>query len=286
LLVPKIKIEGRSGCNLEIIQNSNQYLIRKSSSSLEYNSRIQKQCKKQNEFYINAKFENILTPKILFSGINNRTGFSYFEMQYISGEKYSDFFLHCQITEVTELIELLIFFIDTALDHSEFVFLPSDTLLNKIGSLRSLIEIQGKASPSINKVFEFLETEIPNVIIPMGICHGDLTLSNIIFSNKNLYLIDFLDSFIESPLIDIVKLRQDTKFYWSLMIENDLPIYQKNKVIQILRFIDECLDDYFRKNEHYLNWYNYLEKLNLLRILPYLANRKEREFVNQCLNHT
>ena len=53
------------------------------------------------------------------------------------------------------------------------------------------------------KVFEQLPIEIE---IPMGKCHGDLTFSNILFNGNNYYLIDFLDSFIESPLLDLVKI--------------------------------------------------------------------------------
>ncbi len=34
-------------------------------------------------------------------------------------------------------------------------------------------------------------------------------------------MIDFLDSFIETPLMDIVKLRQDTKYNWSYLLVND-----------------------------------------------------------------
>ena len=56
------------------------------------------------------------------------------------------------------------------------------------------------------RVFDALS----DMLIPVGTCHGDLTFSNILFNGNNYYLIDFLDSFIESPLLDIVKLRQDT----------------------------------------------------------------------------
>ena len=46
--------------------------------------------------------------------------------------------------------------------------------------------------------------KIECIKIPIGICHGDLTFSNILFNGNNYYLIDFLDSFIEYPLMDIV----------------------------------------------------------------------------------
>ncbi len=55
-------------------------------------------------------------------------------------------------------------------------------------------------------------------MMPVGICHGDLTFSNMLFNGNNYYLIDFLDSFVESPLLDIVKLRQDSAYLWSQLM--------------------------------------------------------------------
>lgn len=56
-----------------------------------------------------------------------------------------------------------------------------------------------------------------------GYCHGDLTLENIIVGHKEtystaarvLYLIDFLDSFIDTPYIDIATVLQDSLCHWS-----------------------------------------------------------------------
>jgi aminoglycoside/choline kinase family phosphotransferase len=57
--------------------------------------------------------------------------------------------------------------------------------------------------------------------IPIGLCHGDLTLSNILVQEHQgdrIVLIDFLDSFIESPLADLAKLRQDLVHGWTLQM--------------------------------------------------------------------
>ena len=59
-------------------------------------------------------------------------------------------------------------------------------------------------------VFDYLNNNIPNLNIYKNVCHGDLTLSNLIFKNNEIYCIDFLDSFIDSPIIDLVKLKQDS----------------------------------------------------------------------------
>lgn len=69
----------------------------------------------------------------------------------------------------------------------------------------------------ILKDVQLLLKELPEKVeYPIGPYHGDLTLSNIIYDkNKNICLIDFLDSFIDSPLQDIAKLKQDFDFYYS-----------------------------------------------------------------------
>jgi thiamine kinase-like enzyme len=58
-----------------------------------------------------------------------------------------------------------------------------------------------------------------------GYCHGDLTLENIIVGHKPdkyikssarvLHLIDFLDSFIDTPYVDIATVLQDSLCHWS-----------------------------------------------------------------------
>ena len=40
--------------------------------------------------------------------------------------------------------------------------------------------------------------------LPEGFCHGDLTLSNLLFNNDDIVIIDFLDTFLDSTIQDIV----------------------------------------------------------------------------------
>lgn len=51
---------------------------------------------------------------------------------------------------------------------------------------------------------------------PIGPCHGDLTLSNIILDPlSGITLIDFLETYLETPLQDVAKLKQDFIYGWS-----------------------------------------------------------------------
>ncbi len=156
-------------------------------------------------------------------------------------------------------------------------------LTEKLTAIKSIL-LKRKFS---GKIFfdniQYLFGHIPDYPLPLGLCHGDFTLSNTLYFAGNIYMIDFLDSFLESPLLDIVKLRQDTRFYWSLLVDTEILPYQRNKIIQVLRYFDQQLVQAFIENPFYAAWYDYLEKLNLLRILPYLVDPREIKFIEACL---
>jgi len=58
---------------------------------------------------------------------------------------------------------------------------------------------------------------LPDFIsFPIGKCHGDLTLSNVVMTpNNEIFLIDFLYTYLETPLQDVAKLKQEFNFGWS-----------------------------------------------------------------------
>lgn len=59
------------------------------------------------------------------------------------------------------------------------------------------------------------------LLFPIGPCHGDLTLGNVILDARSgVTLIDFLDTYLETPLQDIAKLKQDFVYGWSFRKES------------------------------------------------------------------
>jgi thiamine kinase-like enzyme len=68
----------------------------------------------------------------------------------------------------------------------------------------------------INTCLDVVDTFPNELRFPMGNCHGDLTLSNVIIDpNSGITLIDFQDTFLETPLQDIAKLKQDFIYGWT-----------------------------------------------------------------------
>jgi aminoglycoside phosphotransferase (APT) family kinase protein len=279
---PVIKIEGRSGCKIEILQTENKFIVRKTSNRTEYNERLKKQCQKQADF-ISTK--NCSSPPILNSEINAERLF-FFEMPYITGDKYSEYLVKAEIESVNRFISSLIGYIDGNLKNAPENTIDPEIIKIKILEVKEAINKELKDDPFLQKEFNYLISNIPKSKIPIGVCHGDLTLSNLIVSNETIFVIDFLDSFIESPVIDFIKLRQETKFKWSLHLEKDIPAYQKNKIIQIMNYFDEQLVKHYTDNIHIKNWYSFLEKFNLIRILPYINDKTEEQFIINALKIT
>lgn len=270
-------LSGRSGCKVEIIKNDGATVVRKSSFVESYNTRLIRQVQKQKSFIPNSIFN---TPEVLYE--NSDDPF-YFDMEYIPGEKYSDLFIRLSKNDLDIIVKHLIKYFDDNLKQSIKSECDISVFKNKAESLKKELSAKGKLDSYINMVLDGLIFDIPHFPFPFGYCHGDFTFSNMIFLNGSVFLVDFLDSFINSPLIDLVKLRQDTCFKWTLLIDNETEHYKRDKSWQIMNYFDNIITDHFFKNPFYIAWYTYLQKFNLLRILPYLSEKKEIQIIINSL---
>ncbi|MBL1209495.1 phosphotransferase [Geminocystis sp. GBBB08] len=279
---PFLKIEGRSGCNIKIVKIKEKILVRKVSSSFGYNSRLIKQAKKQREFNQLNSLVFFDSPKIFSQGTTEEE-LNYFDMEYIAAEKFSSFLCRITVKQIQQIVEYLINYLDSLFELAQPIDSPINIVQKKINDLKTVLYSNQNFSKDFQQeVFSFLETKIPKAKLYQGYCHGDLTFSNMLFSNGKIYLIDFLDSFIESPVIDLVKLRQDSKFFWSVMVDLDLEEFNYCKIMQILSYIDQSLEKYLlRKGENVYNWYQYLELFNLVRIMPYVTKVNEIDFLHK-----
>ncbi|NJN76485.1 MAG: phosphotransferase [Synechococcaceae cyanobacterium RL_1_2] len=183
---------------------------------------------------------------------------------------------------IVDLSNQLINYLNFYLDQANAIAPPLTIIKNKLIALRSQLINNHKFNHQlINQVLLFLEENIPPFPLVSHCCHGDLTFSNMIFTRTGkIYLIDFLDSFIESPLVDLVKLRQDTRFYWSLTIDTQLESHKVCKVKQVLTYMEQRFKAYLdRQPAHLQRWYDYLEIFNLVRIMPYVKQEQEIQFL-------
>ena len=188
---------GLSGCSLELI---NDRVLRKHSPSIEYNSRLLMQAEKQKVFS-NRIYKNVDAPKVY--DIQS----DYFDMEYIPGNTFSEFFSTSSVNDVEFVVQTLFDYFDSLISTSRMVD-ATNKILKKLDSL--------KEKTFHKEYIEFLRkyVESNKIIVPHTFCHGDLTFSNIIFHKNRLFFIDFLDCYVDTFLSDLVKIKQDLDYFY------------------------------------------------------------------------
>ena len=279
-----IEIKGHSGCNIEIIENEDNLYIKKSTYDEKYIDRLIEQATKQANDY-EWVTKNIHVPKI-HDVYKSKTS-AYMVMDYIYAKSFVDYFEYASIADIDNFINSFIEYIENELSRSNETNIDKNIFINKFNSvknncLKNTLLSDNKFVTEILNRCEKIFNNIESFKIPIGICHGDLTFSNILFTNNGYYFIDYLDSFIETPLQDIVKLRQDTTYFWSTLMYNGNK-YDSVRLHMIFEYIDNKINSYFSKYEFYNNYYDILQIMNILRILPYVNKEQVRDFVINIL---
>ena len=284
-----LMIDGHSHFNVNILEINDSYYLCKSSNNYEDAIRLKKQINKQ---ILHQKLFSNNIPHIKYSStIQNNKNFFLMDFKNKTIDIIT-YFKNYSFMNIDNFIENIIFIIEEYISKCIFQKISKEILSQKLNNVKKNIKKLDKNifnhndTEIINKSLTYLNdkiNEIVNINIPIGYCHGDLTFSNILIDplNNKLFLIDFLDSFIESPIIDIVKIRQDTKFYWTLELYNQS--LDKNKIRIIMNELDIKVHNYFKKYMYYELTYKYFEIMNILRIIQYCKSNKIKEYLIKCL---
>jgi len=279
-----IRIKGHSNFKLTVLKEfkNGRPLIRKSSISPPDSLRLISQCNKQSLFSENFSKE-IGSPRVMYRG--DVKGNFYFDMEYLPHSEFLNFLIEKPITEITRSINIILSFIDDCIRTSSLYVVNGDTFLKKSKNIKNNLQNnRWVSSKNYKKICSILDKSIEVCLkepIPVGYCHGDLTMSNILFSNKKIIFIDFLDNFIESPLQDIVKLRQDTKHFWSLRLF-DSPV-DETKLKIVLSHIDSQIQDRFSCYNFYRNLYSPFQSISLIRVAQYAKSSNTVDYIINCL---
>lgn len=238
-MTPLYKISGGSGCTIEVFPGH----VRKISPSIEYNHRLLAQMNKQKSWTMYK------VPEVFGTGIIRTL--AYMDMERISGKRFSrsifDYSLNTAFDTLCSIIP-----------PAESVVLcnVTDIVIEKVESIVS--KTQSKAVITLaERILDADWTQFPT-----GISHGDLTLENILDTKDGPVVIDFLDTAINSFIIDIAKLLQDTELFWSYrfdgipdpMLLKALSALLRRQVMGYSELLDQIL------------WFN------TLRILPYIKD--------------
>lgn len=268
---------GHSGCQIFMVEeNDGRVFVRKISKDKSYNERLKAQSKKQSTF----SSSYIKTPEVYTQGYNEE-GLFYFDMEYIQGITLAEYIKTMEIGKVKGLVESLVASLvpqqQRAMSTEEEAQVAA-IFEQKIASLKESLAADN--NPIIQQALEILETHDWSSLVP-SVCHGDMTLENIIIKNDRLYFIDFLDSFYDSWFLDIGTLLQDIQVMWSYRFQKNVSM---NTVLRLIVFRDLLLDEIRKINPEYVLevYYSLLQKL--IRIYPYTKDEHTYQFLNEKTN--
>jgi hypothetical protein len=253
--------KGLSGCKIELIDEDT---LRKSSTD----NRLFNQMIKQKNF-ADLNFTYIKTPRIKDYSWDNLNIF-HFDMEYIPSSSFKDFFSEASKSELDNFYFCLNQYLNSIVPNGNIDFTPE--ILNKLTSLY--------LSSDYKKFIDYLIQKLYNqkIFLPESICHGDLTLSNILFKKGDYYFIDFLDCHINTYYYDLSKLKQDLYYKWSLKVENNTNLKVRQGIDYIWKLV------YNEYKETYDSYeFQFVDALTLLRIEPYIKDTKTKLILKTCI---
>lgn len=280
LRAPSIRIKGHSGCLVSVVSEGASLWVDKSTSSPEYAGRLRLQIHKMKQARNANALNSIRIPGVA-SEHDTADGGYRARMEYLPFLDCLDFYSTASIDGVEALAGHLIAYLESNLAECSFKPVTANFFLRKLESIEDQLAFSPHAA-TYGGLFDVIRRslrEIHGLSLPIGPNHGDLTLSNVMVASdaSRVGLFDFLDSYLESPLVDIAKLRQDTHFGWSSLI-SEKPA-DRVRLEQIMRHTDKMIVNHFRDYEWFRLGGDIIQAINLLRIAPYAKTEAVHRFV-------
>lgn len=268
-----IDLGGHSGCKILLCEeDDNNVFVRKISSDAYYNKRLIIQAEKQKEFSTTHKNTSIKAPAVLSNGYTDQ-GLFYFDMEYVQGITMAEYMKNIEVGKVRSICETIVKNIVAKPDNQTEV--DESVFQNKIHSLKD--KLVAKNNPIIDCALDMLKHHSWARFVKTT-CHGDLTLENIIVKDGQLYVIDFLDSFYDSWIMDISTIMQDVQTMWSYRYQGEVEI---NTTLRLMVFRDILMET-VKENapDDYIEVY-YALLLKLIRIFPYTKDETTYQFLTE-----
>ena len=275
----EIEVKGHSGCQIDVAKEDDGLFVYKSTVDPKYLERLTLQAEKQRRA-AQHEYQHIRIPRVF--DICRTDTQTTVKMEYVYSLNFIEFFEHAGFEQVNYLIKALEKFIDYEVGECTLQRVSADIFRSKFVEVRSKVTNSSQQTEVILNKAQSIFDNLEDMMLPVGLCHGDLTFSNILFNGNNYYLIDFLDSFIETPLQDIAKIRQDTCFRWSPLMYTKP--YDRVRFRIACDCVDKELDHYFSsKYDWYKRYYRTMQLMNILRILPYAKEQRVVEYLENIL---
>ena len=261
-----VALAGLSGFQIQVTASDE---IRKSSAGGD-GERLRRQCRKQQTF-------RVLHPKFHVCEViraGEVDGSFFFTMPFYRGDYATQFICKASPRRLMRLAQDLADLVDEMIAASPLQRVPAAIVRRKSEDTIEMV-LARQAIPGLDELCAFHLRQLDawaEFIVPVGRMHGDLTLSNMIFAadGQRYILIDFLDAYLETPLFDMAKLRQETKLAWSSLSASQ--VHDRVKYRIAMERLDEVFQGRFARHACFRDYIDVLDFQNLLRVLPYATD--------------
>ncbi len=276
----EIKIPGHSGCLVEIVENFDDVCIRKATLNQAYMIRLSAQIAKQKHF--SKTFNSVKVPEVYGEYQSSRVYFA--EMQYITALDIFSFVSVASKDELDKFFSVIEKYLKESLSLSKITEFPLADISKKLASLE--LDFVNKLPQALNYILRLKSILKHNIFppIPIGFCHGDLTFSNILIEPdcESIYFIDLLDSFVESPIQDLVKIKQDVVYHWST--KKTAQIFDICRAKITFSYLNRRLDNFIEEHSINKSAISLFQTINLMRILPYTDDFELINYLYTCID--
>lgn len=266
-----------SKAQFEIFKSKEKMFLRKKfnpPSHRDYNSIIKNNYMKDILAINNLKIQKI-NIKSYKSFLNSKS----YKTSYINGLSGELIIKNAGIRELKQIKKFIFLYFKNIESLNTWKKINNKIFYNKLEEIEKKIKID-RLLDLFKKNKSMLEKIIKNIkSYPSGVCHGDLTLSNIIIDGKKIYLIDFLKTYNDNILQDISKIYQEFILGWSSRYLLD------NEKLRGQIFCKMVIDNNFFQlfSNELLRYLNFEVLMTLFRIFPYV-DKKDEITINWLIN--
>jgi aminoglycoside phosphotransferase len=274
------ELSGLSGAQVFLMtKDSRHWFVRKAARSPAAGARLRGQAAKQAAF--DEKLDGVVrTPRILDQG--EIDGLYYYDMEFVRGPDGASYLRQASYQEVAALTERLCNYVRAAAERPPLIGGQSGSLFDAL--FAKLCEVQRSTGliSAANQARLFLALDCVRRLgdLPATLCHGDLTLQNMVVDHDGvLWVVDLLDSPFEHYWQDVAKLHQDLAGGWFLAAQP--PVSQC-----VLDFVSQrVMQAATGLHPGYPQVHALLVACAFVRILPYARTPEEQRFVTDRVDY-
>ena len=182
---------------------------------------------------------------------------------------------------------------------------PTAVISNKMADILRVCKNNSKLGPIVEELVPMIEqlkgwidASPEGHAMPLGVCHGDLTLSNVLIQHgpsaagsksggpcdaedMKIVLIDFLDSFVETPVADLVKLCKDLVYGWTIrsMVAHQALRVDLTRIYMAYGVAYDALLKLFSGHDWFKRYFRFFFVVNQLRVLQYCKSDDDRAYL-------